>query len=86
MTKYEVTKILSARVQQLSDGAASVLRDDHPARAGCLLQIAIAELEEGVVPMMIRRDLPDGQHEVWRVRELRLPRAFMRHAKAIRIM
>lgn len=88
MTRYEVTKVIAARVQQLSEGSKSTLPEDHPCSSkGCgLMKIAVAELENGTIPMMIRRDLPDGTTETWRLADLRLPRAFMRHASAIDIL
>lgn len=88
ISKYELTKVLAARVQQLADGAASTLPDDHAVNPmdGNLLEIAVAELEEGRLPMMIPRDLPDGSREVWRLDQLRLPAAFMRHVKSVSIL
>eukprot|EP00873_Tetraselmis_striata_P043839 jgi/Tetstr1/464103/TSEL_008908.t1 len=88
ISKYELTKVIAARVQQLADGAPSTLPDNHaikPATAG-LMDVAIAELEEGRLPMMIPRELPDGAREVWRLDQLRLPRAFMRHVKSVSIL
>lgn len=88
MSKYEVTKVLAARVQQLADGAPSTLPADHPVgpATGNLMEVAVAELEEGRLPMMIPRDLPDGTREVWRLDQLRLPRTFMRHVKSVSIL
>ncbi len=88
ISKYELTKVLAARVQQLADGATSTLPDDHAVNpmTGNLLEIAVAELEEGRLPMMIPRDLPDGSREVWRLDQLRLPMAFMRHVKSVSIL
>lgn len=88
ISKYELTKVLAARVQQLADGAPSTLPADHeigPATAN-LLHVAVAELESGRLPMMIPRELPDGTREVWRLDQLRLPRSFMRHVKSVSIL
>lgn len=88
LTKYELTKVLAARVQQLADGTPSTLPPDHPVgpATGNLLDVAVAELEEGKLPMMIPRELPDGSREVWRLDQLRLPRAFMRHVRSVSIL
>lgn len=88
ISKYELTKVLAARVQQLADGATSTLPADHPVgpAAANLMAVAVAELEEGRLPMMIPRELPDGTREVWRLDQLRLPRAFMRHVKSVSIL
>ena len=88
MTKYELVKVLSARVQQLADGATSTLPAEHPVNPvyGNLLDVAVAELEEGKLPMMLPRELPDGTTEMWRLDQLRLPKAFMRHVKSTSIL
>jgi DNA-directed RNA polymerase subunit K/omega len=87
ITKYELTKVLAARVQQLADGAQTTLPRDHPAAsARAPLAIALAELDEHVLPMMIPRDLPDGTREIWRLEQLRLPTAFMRHVRSLSIL
>ena len=88
MTRYELAKVLAARVQQLADGAQSTLPPDHPAgpATGGLMQVAVAELEEGRLPMMVPRELPDGTREVWRIDQLRLPKAFMRHVRSLSIL
>jgi DNA-directed RNA polymerase I, II, and III subunit RPABC2 len=88
ITKYELVKVLSARVQQLADGAPSTLPPDHASDPvyGNLLDVAVAELEEGKLPMMLPRELPDGTRELWRLDQLRLPKAFMRHVKSTSIL
>ena len=87
-TKYELTKVIAARVQQLADGAPSTLPPDHPVGpdTGGLMDVAIAELEAGRLPMMVPRDLPDGTREIWRLDQLRLPRSFLRHVKSVSIL
>lgn len=88
LTKYELTKVIAARVQQLADGSPSTLPADHPIgpSTGKLMDVVVAELEEGKLPMMIPRELPDGSKEIWRLDQLRLPRSFMRHVKSISIL
>jgi DNA-directed RNA polymerase subunit K/omega len=88
ITKYELTKVLAARIQQLADGAPSTLPADHPVgpATGELMDVAVAELEGGKLPMMIPRELPDGSREVWRLDQLRLPKSFMRHVKSVSIL
>ena len=86
ITKYELTKVLAARVQQLADGAQTTLPRDHPSAKGAPLAVALAELDEKVLPMMIPRDLPDGTREIWRLEQLRLPTAFMRHVRSLSVL
>lgn len=70
MTKYEKARVLGTRALQLSMNAptlADVGAETDP------LQIALAELREGKVPLMVRRFMPDGSWEDWSVEELALP-------------
>jgi DNA-directed RNA polymerases I, II, and III subunit RPABC2 len=86
ITRFELTKIIAARVQQLSDGAPTTLPEDHVLYGGAPYDIAIAELEERRLPMMVPRHLPDGTTEVWRLEQLRLPFHLMRHVKSLSIL
>jgi DNA-directed RNA polymerase subunit K/omega len=88
ITKYELTKVLASRVQQLSDGAPTTLPRDHPMSSSGSgpFEVALAELDARVLPMMIPRDLPDGTREVWRLEQLRLPTSFMRHVRSLSIL
>lgn len=88
ITKYELTKVLAARVQQLSDGAMTSLPRDHELSGPSAnpMDVAVAELELRVLPMKIPRELPDGTREVWSLSQLRLPASFMRHVKSLNIL
>ncbi|AUF82269.1 DNA-directed RNA polymerase subunit Rpb6 [Tetraselmis virus 1] len=88
ITKYELTKVLAARVQQLCDGAVTTLPKQHPLSSinSNPMDVAIAELDEKVLPMKITRELPDGTKEVWRLSQLRLPNSFMRHVRSLEIL
>jgi len=57
-TRIERARILGARALQISMGAP-VLLDLSPA-AKSPIDIAETELQEGVLPISIRRALPDG--------------------------
>ena len=87
LTKYEITKVIASRVQQIADGAESYLPNDHEVnpRTANPMRVAVAELEEGVIPLMIPREMPDGTVEVWRLSELRLPPSFMKHVRSLDI-
>nr|WRJ69749.1 DNA-directed RNA polymerase subunit Rpb6 [Oceanusvirus sp.] len=88
ITKYELTKVIASRVQQLSDGSPTTLPRDHPLSGpgSAPLDVALAELDERVLPMLIPRELPDGTREVWRLEQLALPTAFMRHVRSLAIL
>eukprot|EP00939_MAST-03C_sp_MAST-3C-sp1_P001333 g1333.t1 len=68
MTKYEKARILGTRALQISMNAPTMVdvkKETDP------LKIAQMELEEGKIPIIIRRYLPDGSHEDWRISELK---------------
>jgi len=73
-SKYEYTALLSARVQQLADGAVPLVpiqefnRDDPR----LLWNMAEREILERKLPYIIRRQLPNGKSEFWSVSELEL--------------
>ncbi len=61
MTRFERARIIGARSLQLSLGAPPFIK--IPASVHNPIDIAIAELDEKVLPINIRRTLPDGQYE-----------------------
>ena len=67
LTKYERARILGTRALQISHNAPILvnLTDEIDP-----LQIAERELREKKIPMIIRRYLPDGTYEDWRLDEL----------------
>merc|ERR1712129_22894 len=72
LTKYEKARILGTRALQISMGAPIMIEtigETDP------LEIAMKELRERKIPMIIRRFLPDGTFEDWKVSELKMKRA-----------
>ena len=67
MTKYEKARILGTRALQISMNAP-VLVDT--AGETDPLKIAEKELLEQVIPLIVRRYLPNGEHEDWAVKDL----------------
>ncbi|KAL1284681.1 DNA-directed RNA polymerases I, II, and III subunit RPABC2 [Trichinella pseudospiralis] len=67
MTKYERARVLGTRALQISMGAPVLveLEDERDA-----LEIARKELKARRIPLVIRRYMPDGSYEDWRVDEL----------------
>ena len=80
MTKFELTRVLCARAQQLSEGAPSTVPET---RGMPPLRAALAELDARRLPMKIQRVLPDGSKEVWRTRDMELPERIMQHIRAL---
>jgi DNA-directed RNA polymerase I, II, and III subunit RPABC2 len=70
MTKYERTRILGQRTKQLNEGAKPMIKVDSTVIDGYL--IALKELEQKRIPFIIRRPLPNGGSEYWRVQDLEI--------------
>lgn len=70
LTLYERTKILSLRAAQLAKGATPFI--DVPEYLTDVYEIAKAELEAKRLPYILKRPLPNGQFEYWRLADLML--------------
>jgi DNA-directed RNA polymerase subunit K/omega len=61
LTRFEKARIVGARALQISMGAPILVEvtesDSSP------IDIALKELESGILPMTIRRTLPDGTYQ-----------------------
>jgi len=68
LTQYETTKCISFRASQLAHGANPYVL--VPEGMTDSYEIARAELEEKKLPYIIKRPLPDGQYEVWKLEDL----------------
>jgi len=70
MTKYEKTRVLGQRAKQLNEGAPAFIKIDSTVIDGYL--IAVKELEQKKTPFIIRRPLPNGGSEYWRIQDLEI--------------
>jgi DNA-directed RNA polymerase I, II, and III subunit RPABC2 len=70
LTKYEKTRILGQRAKQLNQGAQPVIPVDKKIIDGYL--IAQLELQQKALPFIVRRPLPGGKSEYWRLADLEL--------------
>jgi DNA-directed RNA polymerase I, II, and III subunit RPABC2 len=70
LTKYEKTRILGQRAKQLNNGAKPLVKLTTQIIDGYL--IALKELEEKKIPVIIRRPLPGGVSEYWHLRDLEI--------------
>ncbi|KAF9975969.1 DNA-directed RNA polymerases I II and III subunit RPABC2 [Actinomortierella ambigua] len=70
MTKYERARILGARALQLSMNAPVLVDLEGESDA---LEIAMKELNQKKIPLVIRRNLPNNTYEDWEVSEMILP-------------
>jgi DNA-directed RNA polymerase I, II, and III subunit RPABC2 len=61
LTRFERARIAGARALQVSLGAPILV--ELPTKMSDPIDIALVEIREGVLPMTIRRTLPDGSHQ-----------------------
>ena len=67
MTKYERARILGSRALQISKNAPLMV---DPCEESDPYKLAELELSEKKIPFVVRRYLPDGSYEDWKVSEL----------------
>ena len=68
LTKFEKTKILGFRMNQLSQGARPFI--EVPKHVSDVREIARLELEQKRLPLIIKRPMPDGTFEYWNLQDL----------------
>ena len=69
LNKYEKTKIISERAQQLANGSLSFLK--NPESYNNVLDIAMEELKQKKIPIIIERPVPNG-FEYWKLEDCTL--------------
>jgi DNA-directed RNA polymerase subunit K/omega len=69
MTKYEYTRILSFRTKQITLGAKIMLKD---VKHLTIPEIAKLELKNKMIPLKIKRPLPNNKYEIWKISELEI--------------
>lgn len=67
LTKYERARVLGTRALQISMNAPIMVELEGETDP---LQIALKELREKKIPLVVRRYLPDGSFEDWGIDEL----------------
>jgi DNA-directed RNA polymerase I, II, and III subunit RPABC2 len=68
LTQFEKTKILGFRTNQLSQGARPYI--SVPEHVTDIREIARMELEVRRLPILLKRPMPDGTFEIWRLSDL----------------
>jgi DNA-directed RNA polymerase subunit K/omega len=68
LTKFEKARVLGERAKQINDGAQPFVKLTTNAIDGYL--IALAELEQKAIPFIIKRPLPNGGCEYWKLKDL----------------
>ena len=69
LTKYERVRLLGTRAKQISDGSKVFIKSTKVKTA---MDIAELELEYKVIPLKIKRPLPNGRYEIWSIKELEI--------------
>ena len=70
MSKYEKTRILGQRAKQINSGNKPFVNVPKNIMDGYL--IAQEELMQKKLPFIIRRPLPSGGSEYWRIKDLEI--------------
>jgi DNA-directed RNA polymerase I, II, and III subunit RPABC2 len=68
LTNYEKTKIIGLRANQLSKGSVPFV--SVPKHITDVRDIARLELEQKRLPFIVKRPMPNGQFEYWRLADL----------------
>lgn len=61
LTRFEKARIVGARALQIAMGAPILI--ETPKSSASPIDIALQELEAGILPITIRRTLPDGTYQ-----------------------
>ena len=70
LTKYEKTRIISERVQQLSNGGTPFI--SNPESYPTVYDIALQELNMKKLPFIIKRTISGNNYELWKLEDLKL--------------
>lgn len=68
LNKYEKTKIISERAQQLANGAKPLLK--NPESYSSVYEIALQELKSKKIPFIIKRPVAN-RYEYWKLEDLK---------------
>jgi len=68
LTQFEKTKVLTFRASQIAQGAKPYI--EIPDEITDVYTIVKMELKAKKLPFIIKRPLPDGDYEYWRLNEL----------------
>ena len=68
LTLFEKTKLIGFRANQLAQGARPLV--DVPPHITDVIDIARIELEQKRMPYILKRGMPDGTFEYWRLTDL----------------
>lgn len=67
LSLYEFVRLIGTRTKQLSMGAKPMIKNHKGLSSK---EIAIQELKNNTLPLIIKRPLPDNRFEIWKINEL----------------
>ena len=70
LSKFEKTRVLGLRAKQINEGAKPFVEMNQTNYDGYI--IACQELNEKKIPFIIRRPMPNGASEYWRLKDLEI--------------
>jgi DNA-directed RNA polymerase I, II, and III subunit RPABC2 len=70
LSKFEKTRVLGLRAKQINEGAKPFVEMNQSNYDGYI--IACQELNEKKIPFIIRRPMPNGASEYWRLKDLEI--------------
>ena len=70
LSKYEKTRIISERVQQLSNGGIPFISNTE--RYSSIFDIALKELDMKKLPFIIKRTISGNKCELWKLEDLKI--------------
>jgi DNA-directed RNA polymerase I, II, and III subunit RPABC2 len=70
VTRYERARVIGERAKQINSGAKPFVEIEQSMIDGYL--IALKEFEEKKIPFIIRRPMPNGSSEYWRLSDLEI--------------
>jgi DNA-directed RNA polymerase I, II, and III subunit RPABC2 len=69
MTKYEKTQIIGVRMEQLARSGKAYVTID-PNETFDPYTVAMKEFDQDKLPFLLRRTLPNGEKEYWRLEDM----------------
>jgi DNA-directed RNA polymerase I, II, and III subunit RPABC2 len=70
ITKYERARVLGERAKQLDGGAKPLVLIEKDVIDGYL--IALKEFEQKKIPFIVKRPMPSGGCEYWKLKDLEI--------------
>lgn len=70
MTKFEVARLVGLRALQIANGSPLMIKLESVKPGWNYLDIAMEELKQRKLPLMLKRTFSNGNYELWSVEEM----------------